>query len=112
MTALVDHNSLELRADPTYRSTHQLLREAIKVAAASGVRVEVATPISIQRPSWTPRLTEAPPPTPRSTAWRTAKHKVPRYRLLPRHCRAQAESETITSAARSRRGEQFWNPTP
>jgi len=42
MTALVDHNSLELRADQTYHPVRiQLLREAIKVAAASGVRVEV-----------------------------------------------------------------------
>jgi 2-dehydropantoate 2-reductase len=42
MTALVDHNSLELRADRTYHPVRiQLLREAIKVAAASGVRVEV-----------------------------------------------------------------------
>ena len=42
MTALVDHNSLELRADQSYHPVRiQLLREAIKVAAASGVRVEV-----------------------------------------------------------------------
>src|SRR6185295_9955153 len=42
MTALVDHNSLELRADQTYHPVRiQLLREAIKVAVASGVRVEV-----------------------------------------------------------------------
>ena len=42
MTALVDHNSLELRADQTYHPVRiQLLREALNVAAASGVRVEV-----------------------------------------------------------------------
>jgi 2-dehydropantoate 2-reductase len=42
MTALVDHNSLELRGNRAYHPIRiQLLREAIKVAAASGVRVEV-----------------------------------------------------------------------
>ncbi|MCC6532343.1 MAG: ketopantoate reductase family protein [Burkholderiales bacterium] len=40
-TALVDTNALELRADRTYHPLRiQLLREGIRVAAASGVRVE------------------------------------------------------------------------
>lgn len=40
-TALVDTNALELRADRTYHPVRaQLVREAIQVAAAEGVRVE------------------------------------------------------------------------
>ena len=42
MTALVDTDSLKLRADRTYHPIRiQLLRESIKVAAADGVQVEV-----------------------------------------------------------------------
>ena len=41
MTALVDHNALEVRADKTYHPVRiALLREGIQVAAADGVRVE------------------------------------------------------------------------
>ena len=93
MTALVDHNSLELRADRTYHPVRiQLLREAIKVAAASGVRVEVfahfdPAPFLDTRRRKHRRLRHAR----RHGARPSARQYQGAHRLLPRHCRAQAE---------------------